>query len=102
MAGARALDEETLARRRRLLGDDHPDTLTSAGNLAAVLAALGDWETAAGLYRQAWDGFRRKLGPAHPHTLKAGRSLDQTLEQLGRPPVAQLTLPASEKTDSQK
>ena len=33
---ARELGEDTLARRR-ILGDDHPDTLTSASNLAASL-----------------------------------------------------------------
>ena len=32
-AEARELDEDTLARRRRVLGEDHPDTLTSANNL---------------------------------------------------------------------
>jgi hypothetical protein len=31
---ARELDEDTLARRRRLLGEEHPDTKKSAGNLA--------------------------------------------------------------------
>ena len=41
---ARALDEDTLARRRRVLGDDHPDTLTSANNVAADLRALGEPE----------------------------------------------------------
>ena len=28
--GARELDEDTLARRRRVLGDDHPETMGSA------------------------------------------------------------------------
>jgi hypothetical protein len=35
--GARQLDADTLARRRRVLGDDHPDTLQSANNLAGDL-----------------------------------------------------------------
>ena len=39
---ARALDEDTLARRRQVLGDDHPDTLISANNLAADMRALGE------------------------------------------------------------
>jgi len=41
-AEARELDEDTLARKRRVLGEDHPDTLTSANNLAADLRALGE------------------------------------------------------------
>ena len=37
---ARELDEDTLRRRRRLLGEDHPDTLLSANNLAVDLHEL--------------------------------------------------------------
>jgi hypothetical protein len=41
------LNQDTLDRRR-VLGDDHPDTLTSASNLALDLGAL----------REARDGLR--------------------------------------------
>jgi len=41
-AEARDLDQDTLARFRRVLGEDHPDTLASADNLAADLRALGE------------------------------------------------------------
>ena len=41
LGGGPQLDEDTLARRRRVLGEDHPDTLTSARNLARDLRALG-------------------------------------------------------------
>ncbi len=37
---ARALDEDTLKRSRRVLGDDHPDARRLAGNLAEELRAL--------------------------------------------------------------
>jgi hypothetical protein len=36
---ARDLEQDTLDRRRRVLGADHPDTITSASNLAAYLRA---------------------------------------------------------------
>ena len=39
---ARDLDQDTLDRRRRALGADHPDTLASASNLAFDLRALGE------------------------------------------------------------
>jgi hypothetical protein len=39
---ARDLDQDTLDRRRRVLGDDHPDTLASASNLADDLRMLGE------------------------------------------------------------
>ncbi|MGH3686544.1 MAG: tetratricopeptide repeat protein [Pseudonocardiaceae bacterium] len=38
---ARDLQQDTLTRRRRVLGDGHPHTLASASNLAAGLRALG-------------------------------------------------------------
>jgi hypothetical protein len=41
-ADARDLAQDTLDRRRRTLGQDHPATLTSAENLAADLRALGE------------------------------------------------------------
>ena len=43
---ARELDEDTLARKRRVLGDDHPGTLISAGNLAFDLRRLGEYQAA--------------------------------------------------------
>ena len=39
---ARELDQDTVARRRRVSGEDHPDTLASASNLAEDLRALGE------------------------------------------------------------
>jgi hypothetical protein len=39
---ARQLDEDTLARYRRVLGNDHPTPWLSASNLAAALRALGE------------------------------------------------------------
>ncbi len=39
---ARDLAQDTLDRRRRILGEDHPATLTSADNLAADLRAPGE------------------------------------------------------------
>jgi hypothetical protein len=36
------LNHDTLVRRRRVLGEDHPDTLYSAHNLAINLRMLGE------------------------------------------------------------
>jgi hypothetical protein len=38
---ARQLGEDTLVRMRRVLGEDHPDTLRLAHNLASILTDLG-------------------------------------------------------------
>jgi Tetratricopeptide repeat len=51
---ARHLHEDTLARRRRLLGEDHPDVLGSTYNLARDLHALGEYKRA----RQVEDRIR--------------------------------------------
>ena len=40
------LDEDTLGRRRRDLGEDHPDTLASADALAVSLRAAGEYQAA--------------------------------------------------------
>jgi hypothetical protein len=41
---ARDLEQDTLDCRRRVLGADHPDTLTTASNLALDLRILGEGE----------------------------------------------------------
>ena len=46
LQAARELDQDTLDRRRRVLGEDHPDTLRSTANVAADLHALGEVEAA--------------------------------------------------------
>ena len=51
---------------RRVLGDDHPDTLTSANNLANDLRALGDVQAARDLDQDTLDRRRRVLGDDHP------------------------------------
>jgi hypothetical protein len=80
---ARALAEDTLTRRRRVLGDDHPDTLGSAHNLAVDLRALGEHHQARELDEDTLTRYRRILGDDHPHTLRSARNLAADLEALG-------------------
>ena len=68
---ARELAEEMLSRRRRILGDDHPDTLTSASQLGMVLWYLGDYQQARQLLSDTLARSRRVLGEDHPDTLPA-------------------------------
>ena len=58
-AEARDLNQDTLERRRRVLGDDHPDTLNSAHNLAVVLRELGDVQAARDLDQDTLARHRR-------------------------------------------
>ena len=59
------LYEQTLTDYRRILGPDHPDTLTSASNLAGAYQAGGDLGRAIPLYEQTLTDTRRILGPDH-------------------------------------
>jgi tetratricopeptide (TPR) repeat protein/transcriptional regulator with XRE-family HTH domain len=81
--GARALDEDTLARRRRILGEDHPDTLTSADQLANDLFGLGDYRQARDLREDTLRRRRRILGDDHPYTLFSANFLGLDLWSLG-------------------
>jgi hypothetical protein len=80
---ARALDEDTLNRRRRLHGDDHPSTLASAHNVANNLRRLGEVEEARALDEDILNRRRRLQGDDHADTLTAASNLAVDLYQLG-------------------
>jgi tetratricopeptide (TPR) repeat protein len=56
--------------REKMLGPEHPDTLTSVGNLGLVLERQGKYEAAEAIHRRALEGREKVLGPEHPDTLK--------------------------------
>jgi hypothetical protein len=85
---ARDLDEDTLARRRRVLGDNHPCTLDSACNLAADLRALGETQAARDLDEDTLARRRRVLGDNHPCTLDSACNLAADLRALGETQAA--------------
>ena len=68
---ARELGEDTLARRRRVLGEDHPDTLASADNLVILLGRVGEDQAARELAEDILARRRRVLGDDHPDTMMA-------------------------------
>ncbi len=80
---AQLLFERAFQLNQQLLGEDHPDTLTSARNLAADLHALGKHETARQLDKDTLTHRRRVLGENHPDTLASARNLATTLLVLG-------------------
>ena len=55
--------------RKRVLGEEHPDLLTSVGNLASVLGNQGKYEAAETLHRRDLEGREKVLGVEHPDTL---------------------------------
>jgi hypothetical protein len=62
---ARDLDEDTLTKRRRILGNDHRDTLSSATGLAHDLRELGEVEAARELDEDTLTRRQRTLGEFH-------------------------------------
>ena len=56
---------------RRVLGEDHPQTLRSACVLAARLKDLGKGEQACQLGEDTRSRLRRVLGDDHPDTLRS-------------------------------
>jgi len=68
-AEAAPLQEQALTTRRRVLGTDHPDTLTSINNTGFLLRARGKLDEAERCYIEALDGRRRVLGVEHEDTI---------------------------------
>jgi hypothetical protein len=73
--------QDLLARRRKELGDKHPDTLQSMTNLARLLQAQGKLREAQPLFRKALRGRRDVLGKEHADTLTSMTQLAQLLTQ---------------------
>jgi hypothetical protein len=79
---ARDLNQDTLNRKRRVLGEDHRSTLTSANNLALDLRKLGEVQAARDLDQDTFDRRRRVLGEDHPDTLTSANNLAEDLRAL--------------------
>ena len=74
LAPGRPGQDGELARRRRDLGADHPDTLAAASNLAVSLRAAGEYQAARELGEDTL-ARRRVLGEDHPDTLSSASGL---------------------------
>jgi hypothetical protein len=70
------IQREVLGVQRRVLGEEHPDTLTSAGNLAMSFAYQGKYAEAEEMLQAALAAQQRVLGSAHPDTLSIAKSLE--------------------------
>ena len=76
--------EQTLADRERVLGPDHPDTLTSRNNLAVAYRDAGRTAEAITLHEQTLADRERVLGPDHPDTLTSRNNLALAYRDAGR------------------
>lgn len=80
----RQLGEDTLARCRRVLGENHPHTLRAAYTLAAALGEAGQDEQACQLGEDTLTRMRRVLGEDHPDTLRAAHRFGAALATRGK------------------
>jgi hypothetical protein len=66
-----------------VLGDKHPDTLTSMNNPASTYSNQGRWKDAEELFVQVMETFKRVLRHEHPDTLTRMASLAFTFKGQG-------------------
>ncbi len=74
-----------LELRTRMLGDGHPDALSSLAGLGAVYFRQGRLADSEAALRSAVDGLRAALGERHRSTLGVLNTLGVTLEKQSRP-----------------
>ena len=63
------MTREVFDVQRRVLGPEHPHTLTTMSNLATSLRDQGKHAEAEQMFRELLDVRGRVLGPEHPDTL---------------------------------
>ncbi|KAJ7175032.1 hypothetical protein C8R43DRAFT_975740 [Mycena crocata] len=81
--------DAVLKKRKKILGDDHPDTLKAMGNLAATYHKRGQLKHAEDLKRVVLEKRMALLGDDHPETLQIMSSLALTYFMQGELKVAQ-------------
>jgi len=71
---------EVLAIRRRILGDNHPDTLSSLHNMGILLYREAKYDDAEVHFLQALEGRRDRLGDKHRDTLASITAMGHVLK----------------------
>jgi hypothetical protein len=80
---ARSCYQQELDTRKRVQGEEHPDTLTSMNNLAGTLGKQGDLPGAKRLQEAVLETRKRVLGEEHPDALTSMGNLGLTLWKQG-------------------
>ena len=81
---ATPLLEQSLSLRRTVLGNDHPDTLSSISNLGNLLGLQGKLKEAEPFVQDALKGRRRVLGNDHLDTLASMSNMGNLLSEEGK------------------
>ncbi|KAH7390643.1 hypothetical protein BKA66DRAFT_568583 [Pyrenochaeta sp. MPI-SDFR-AT-0127] len=75
---------QLIETRKRMLGDEHPSTLTSMANLASTYRNQGRWNEAEELQVKDLEICLKVLGDEHPDTLTSMGNLASTYINQGR------------------
>ena len=81
---AEELQVQVMQTMKRVLTDEHPDTLTSMASLAATYREQGRWKEAEELEVQVLETRKRVLSDEHPDTLTSMANLAATYSNQGR------------------
>ena len=81
---AEELFVQVIETLKKVLGEEHPDTLTSISNLGSVLERQGKYEEAKVMHWRALEGREKVLGAEHPDTLTSVNNLGSVLERQGK------------------
>ncbi|PNH10349.1 Nephrocystin-3 [Tetrabaena socialis] len=81
---AEPLSRQALELRRRVLGEEHPDTASSVSSLASCIQDQGRYVEAEPLHPQALELQRQVLGEEHPDTASSINNLAGCIQEQGR------------------
>ena len=79
---AEPFHKSILAISERVLGPEHPSTLSSLNNLANLYKNLGQYEQAESLYQRALTTYEHVLGTDHPNTITVRENYANFLEKM--------------------
>jgi tetratricopeptide (TPR) repeat protein len=83
-AALQQMAAEVLERRERVLGPEHPDTLTSLEILGTLMGTFGRVDEVEPILRRCLEARNRVLGPEHRDTLDSMAHLALLYLRLGR------------------
>jgi hypothetical protein len=84
IADAEMLATKAMKARKKVLGQEHEDTLWSAAMVGLAYKLGGRWDEAEELFVQVMETSKTKLGADHPSTLTSMANLASTYRNQGR------------------
>ncbi|KAN0083436.1 hypothetical protein V8E54_002524 [Elaphomyces granulatus] len=78
------MEKEVVEKRKRILGEEHSDTIAATSSLATTLYNQGKLDEAVTMEKEVVEKRKRILGEEHPDTIAAMNNLAVTLRSLGK------------------